>query len=48
VSAGHCAKGLDTCWLRPRYFSGPDTELDRLANLYHAQASERGPLTYRV
>lgn len=36
VSAGHCAQGLDTCWILPLYFSGPDTELDRLANLYQS------------
>lgn len=33
VSQGHCAQGLDTCWL---VSYGPDPELDRLATLYEA------------
>jgi hypothetical protein len=33
VSEGHCARGLDTCWL---ISTGPDPELDRLAGLYQA------------
>jgi hypothetical protein len=36
VLQGHCAQGLDTCWLLPKYFAGPETELDRLADLYQS------------
>lgn len=35
VSQGHCAQGLDTCWLLP-YYGTSDSELDRIANLYAA------------
>jgi len=36
VSPGHCAQGLDTCWILQKYFSDQNPELDRLANLYQS------------
>lgn len=34
VYSGHCAQGLDTCWLLPKYLASSNPELDRLADLY--------------